>query len=261
MPGDAEAGPRLVAVHGFGACAAVWSDLRASLSRRFIVHTPDLPGHGGRPMPASFSLKGLARACAEGVSGPAVWLGWSLGGLVALKAAEVFPDKVRAVATVAMGPRFERTADWPRAMETRAVDAFAAELRADPDAALARFYVLQTRTRRGPDGDLARRLKFLASSGGRLSTVTLEATLGLLRGSDLRCAATRLKRPLLTILGSDDALVPAGVAEDLVKIDPDWRVEVIDGAGHAPFLSHPDEFQRRLTGFLATVVRPAVPTS
>ncbi len=77
----------------------------------------------------------------------------------------------------------------------------------------------------------------------------LEATLAILRDTDLRDEAANLACPVMAVLGEDDALVPHGVCEDLLRLNPLWRVEVIEAAGHVPFLSHPDAFVGLLQSF------------
>ena len=51
-------------------------------------------------------------------------------------------------------------------------------------------------------------------------------------------------------LGALDALVPCEVAGRLTQGRTDWSAAVIPGAGHAPFLSHPEAFLAELDGFL-----------
>src|SRR5690606_40237197 len=46
----------------------------------------------------------------------AIWLGWSLGGLVALHAALDRPAQVRGLAMLCATPRFVAAPDWPHAM-------------------------------------------------------------------------------------------------------------------------------------------------
>jgi magnesium chelatase accessory protein len=61
------AGPALLLVHGTGASSHSWRDMMPSLSERFTVVAPDLPGHGFTQMPASaqgLSLPGMAAGLA-----------------------------------------------------------------------------------------------------------------------------------------------------------------------------------------------------
>jgi pimeloyl-ACP methyl ester carboxylesterase len=100
------AGPPLVLVHGLGGTIENWRALAPALAARHRVVVPDLPGHGGSaPLPEPCDLDALAEAMgaiadAEEM-GNAVWVGHSLGGLVALHAAGLLPRAVRGVVLAA----------------------------------------------------------------------------------------------------------------------------------------------------------------
>jgi len=95
-------GPPLVLVHGLAGAAWNFTELAPLLARRRRVLVSDLPGHGGTaPLPAVASLGDLAAHVAlvaerEGMV-PAEVLGYSMGGVVALRLAAERPDAVSAV--------------------------------------------------------------------------------------------------------------------------------------------------------------------
>ncbi|HEX5173280.1 MAG TPA: alpha/beta fold hydrolase [Gaiellaceae bacterium] len=102
----AGAGPALVLVHGLGGTIENWLALAPPLAAGHRVLVPDLPGHGrSAPLPEARDLDALAEAVlatvdAEHVRG-AVWIGHSLGGAVALRAAALSPDAVRGIVLAA----------------------------------------------------------------------------------------------------------------------------------------------------------------
>jgi (E)-2-((N-methylformamido)methylene)succinate hydrolase len=86
------AGAPLLLVHGLGGGAANWRLLAPALAAGRRVIVPELPGHGGSaPLPAAPNVDAFADAVlavAEAEEAvPAPWVGHSLGGLVALRAA------------------------------------------------------------------------------------------------------------------------------------------------------------------------------
>jgi pimeloyl-ACP methyl ester carboxylesterase len=95
-------GEPLVLVHGLGGAACNWSGLVDALAGRHRLLVPELPGHGGSaPLPATpnllpFAKRVITLAEREGLL-PAVLVGHSLGGLVALRAARLYPDCVLGV--------------------------------------------------------------------------------------------------------------------------------------------------------------------
>lgn len=99
-------GPPLVLVHGLGGTIENWRALAPVLAARHRVLVPDLPGHGhSAPLPEARNVDPLAEAVlavadAEDVRS-GVWVGHSLGGVVALRAAALHPDSVRGLVLAA----------------------------------------------------------------------------------------------------------------------------------------------------------------
>jgi pimeloyl-ACP methyl ester carboxylesterase len=99
-------GTRLVLVHGLGGTIENWRALAPALAARHRVLVPDLPGHGGSSLLSEApDVDALANAVLEIADAEeirrAVWVGHSLGGLVALRAAVLRPDVVRGVVLAA----------------------------------------------------------------------------------------------------------------------------------------------------------------
>ncbi|MDE3190390.1 MAG: alpha/beta hydrolase [Acidobacteriota bacterium] len=99
-------GPPVVLVHGLGGMAANWRLVAPALAAGRRVIVPDLPGHGdsealdGVDSLDPFAEAVLAVAEAQGAR-PAPWIGHSLGGLVALRAAALRPDAVTGLVLAA----------------------------------------------------------------------------------------------------------------------------------------------------------------
>jgi malonyl-CoA O-methyltransferase len=136
----------------------------------------------------------------------AVYVGWSLGGQLAIELALREPDRVAGVITLCSNPCFVARDDWP-GMSQQAFDAFRAGVAADPIAALQRFDSLQVAGASAPR-ELLRRLRRL----GRVPDASdLSVGLEWLRLLDLRRSLAALTQPQLHVLASQDALVPANV--------------------------------------------------
>ena len=229
------AGADLVLIHGWGMNAAVWREWLPHLEPHWRVHRVDLPGHGASPWSGETSLDEWCAAVADSVPEGALWLGWSLGGQLALEAAR--RGWARAVVAVAANPRFVQAPDWPWAMELGVLDRFAAELRTDLDATVRRFLALQVQGGAAAGATL-RRLRRALAQAGVARPEALEAGLELLKTVDLRPALPQIEVPLVWILGGRDRLVPPALAPALARLRPDDAVHLLPEAGHAPFLSH-----------------------
>jgi pimeloyl-ACP methyl ester carboxylesterase len=100
------AGPSLVLVHGLGGTIENWRALAPPLAAGHRVLVPDLPGHGRSGLlPEARDVDALAAAVLAILDAEetrrAVWIGHSLGGLVALRAAVLQPDAARGIVLAA----------------------------------------------------------------------------------------------------------------------------------------------------------------
>ncbi len=258
--------PDLVLLPGWGLPATVLAPLVDALSARWCVHVLALADGA--------SLDALATQALAQAPSRAVWVGWSLGGMVAVAAARAAPQRVRAVAAIGSNLVFVAREDWPAAMPADEFAAFYAQVAADPVVALGRFAALVVRAAapalRGegamppipalcsegamPPTALEEHRGHgpLATKGAKADLRTLRAaidaapspdpalllhTLTALRDADLRGAT--LACPSLWLFGEYDALVPAAAAADIAHCLPGARTRIVAGAAHAPFLSAP----------------------
>lgn len=244
----------LVLIHGWGMNAGVWEILLDTLATRRRAHTLELPGHGGHPLHPPCAggpgvLDAWADACLRSAPPRALWLGWSLGGLVALAAALREPERVQGLVLMTATPRFLQAPDWPAAMPAETLARFHVELLADPGGTLSRFLALQVRGSDRARETLRRLRQDLASRPAPVPTA-LAVGLALLEGQDLRRDLARLRVPSLWLFGSHDTLVPAAAARHIAPLVPGGQLRVIAGAAHAPFLSHPAETSQAIERFL-----------
>jgi pimeloyl-[acyl-carrier protein] methyl ester esterase len=244
-------GPDLVLVHGWGLNGGIWDTLAPLLESGFRVTRVDLPGHGRSAWQGDEGLDGLARAVLECVPERAAWLGWSLGGLVAARAALTSPTRIERLLLVASTPSFVSRPGWPAAMAPGLLEAFARDLQRDYLRTLQRFLALQVR---GSDAAevVLRELRARLLQHGQPAPEALMAGLDILSTTDLRERFAGIACPVLLLMGTRDTLVPAAAALPAADLLPDARVELIDGAGHAPFLARP----AAVAGIIGDFLRP-----
>ncbi len=247
--GQEGSGPTAVLIHGWGFDPGIWQPLCEALGPRQVV-LPALPGHGGRGDGERLAdPSAAARAVEEQLPADLVepvWIGWSLGGLVALALAARWRGPQRLV-LVSATPRFTVADQWHSALERTALAAFAAELERDRPALERHFAALCTDGARAP-GRLRRQLLArMDASPAALSG--LRAGLQALDAGDLRTAWAGLDAPVAAWMARHDPLVPAGAADALMALRPDARMRTSDG-GHASWLEDP----QALAGFVEEVM-------
>jgi len=88
-------------------------------------------------------------------------------------------------------------------------------------------------------------------TGGRLPEPdTALRTLDTLVSSDLRSLLPEIDVPVLLVHGSEDTITLPGASWYMVGHIPHAVLEIMDGTGHAPFLSRPGDFNSRLCSFV-----------
>jgi len=249
------AGPELVLVHGWGLHGGIWDQFVPLLAENFRITCVDLPGHGRSGWQGEGTLDAMTEAVLSVVPTPAAWLGWSLGGLVAARAALLAPGKVTALVMIASTPCFVRKPGWQSAMLPVLLDTFAAELAQDYVRTLNRFLALQVRGSNGY-GEVLKTLRALLLAYGEPDAAGLRAGLEILRTADLRDRLGDIDCPTLLLMGERDTLVPVNAGHAASKLFPDARLEVIAGAGHAPFLVAPKVVAGRIYNFLCENIAP-----
>ena len=226
---------RVVLVHSALGDSRLWRRQAGALRERFDVVAPDLPGWGKTPMPAEpFSFVEAVAALL-----PAMLVGNSFGGAVALRTALAHPELVERLVLIASGvPAW----DWTEELR----DYFAAEEAAidagDLDAATEvnlEFWVapehrdeVRPQQRRSLD----------------LQTVHPEPEV---HWPELAPLAT-LTMPTLVVVGDRDKADFQAISHHLAAEIPGAELAVVEGAGHLVGLDRPDELNALLLEFLST---------
>jgi pimeloyl-[acyl-carrier protein] methyl ester esterase len=259
-------GAPLLLIHGWGMHGGLWGEVVSNLAQDFCVQVVDLPGHGlsGKwetesaqsacgthsPLTAHHSpIDAIVAELSARFAPPLTVCGWSLGGQIALRWAQLEPQKIQRLMLVSSTPCFAQRADWLEAMPLDTLAEFAAALTDNPTQTLRRFVALQTR---GSDNEraLLTRLRNELFVHGEPDVSALQSGLEILRDCDLRDALPNITQPALVIAGERDTLTPPQASEYMAMHLPHAKLSLIQGAAHAPFLSHPEIFVEHLKKFL-----------
>ncbi len=238
-------GPDWLLLHGWGLHSGVWSGIEEGLAASRRVTLVDLPGHGRSRSTAAGGLADAAAEAADWLQPGSVVMGWSLGGLLALRMALDRPEHIAGLVLVAATPRFVQGPDWPHAVAPDVLEGFRTELAADHQRTLNRFLALQARGSETARED-TRRLREQLREGGEPEPDGLARGLEWLADSDLRAELGAIDVPVHLIGGERDTLVPPAALEATAADLERAMVSVIPGAGHAPFISHRAAFLETL---------------
>ena len=233
---DADALRRVVLAHGFTQTARSWE----VFERLLRTHQPDLetmavdlPGHGDAPPPADADLWSSAGRLVD-VGGVGTYVGYSMGGRVALHAALAAPDAVHRL--VLIGATAGIDDDDERQARLEADDRLADHIEVVGVPAFI-------------DEWLANPLFSGLTEGAALRSDRLRNTSAGLSAS-LRATGTGTQTPLWDRLGEVEcpALVLVGEHDEkftelgrrLVAAQPDAELVIVPDAGHSVHLEQPE---------------------
>lgn len=227
-------------LHGWGMNASIFQPLQNSLSGCRRISGFDLPGYGGSPWQSGISFENQAAGIAAKLPAGTL-IGWSMGGLYATEIVRQNPERFSRLILVCSNPCFVYREDWRCAVKESVFDEFADNLAKGWPSTIRRFLTLQMlgdKNARPLIRDLVKNIQ----ATGEPDAEVLRYGLDLLKTYDGRSALAEIDIPVKMVLGKRDPLVPASLAKEILKVNPRIQVELIPGAAHAPFLSHPDLF-------------------
>ncbi len=222
-------GPPLLMVHGFRSSARFFRPMMRSLSDRWYVVAPDLPGHGDSEpwdpeedvveqwvlLEGFLKALGLVRMDA---------IGSSRGGAVALQLAAHRPEAVSRLVLIAAPtkPFQVGTLDVRKMLVDEGV--LTDDLLREMGRTMMASRGYEQARRRAVEADALER--------------------------DLRPIMGMVKAPTLIIWGSEDRTIPVEMGLELLAGIPDSRMRLVGGAGHVPMLDKPEEMLALIRTFL-----------
>lgn len=244
-------GPDLVLIHGFAMNSIFLKPLAEQLAHHYRVHLFDLPGFGTAfQTPLQDHPKALAEYLLKYLPPKAIWIGWSLGGLIASWIAIHHPKHVHTLINIATSPYFLADLNWP-GISQEAFITFSQNLKQDYAKTLIRFLNLQLANTDSSKKWL-QKLKQIIKHQPYPSHETLDAAIKIIANTNLREKIHKIQIPCLYLFGEKDRLVSAGIAKKLAS--KNIKTHILPEAAHLPFLSHPEDFLSTLKLFLGTHV-------
>lgn len=248
-------GPDLVLLHGWGMNGAVWQQSVETLSQHYCVHVVDLPGFGLSHQSHFTTIEDLTAQVLQDAPERAIWLGWSLGGLVASHIVLHHSQRAQGLISVASSPCFSaqpasrdtEQAPW-RGIQAKVLTAFTTQLMDDFQLTIERFMALQAMGSPSARQDV-KTLKKAVLSRPSPNPQSLLSGLKLLADLDYRAQLPHIKVPTLRLYGRLDGLVPVKVAEDVAQLMPDSQSHVFSQSSHAPFMTEHEAFCQQVIAF------------
>jgi pimeloyl-[acyl-carrier protein] methyl ester esterase len=229
----------LVFLHGWGTDSSAWKHQADYFSKKHNIETPDIMScPRKRASKNDFDLDSRFRG---NDSSAAVLVGWSYGGMVAMDYAAKNPSRVRALVLTGCSPKFtdgmsiavirnikrNLGRDFKKTMED-CYSTFFSDKEADFKKRFISEQIL-------PDKDIAMRI--------------LHELLTL----DQRYILGGIKIPTLIVHGDKDTVCPLAGARSLHEGIKDSGIFILKDAGHMPFYTRPEEFNKIVEEFIGTL--------
>ncbi|MGH7266196.1 MAG: alpha/beta fold hydrolase [Candidatus Rokuibacteriota bacterium] len=238
-------GPPLVFFHGPWGLS--WDPFLEELSRSFTVYAPEHPGTTPDRPDDVYHLDGvwdLALCYDElldglGLSKPA-FVGHSFGGMVACEVVALCPGRAARLALIDPLGFWRDDAPVVNWMLSHAGD-LPGQIFRDADGGAARRMFAQAED---AEARVVERVRLTWAMGATGKFIWPIPDKGLTK------RIHRIRVPTLVIWGKEDRLVPAVYAEEFARRIVGARVEIVDGAGHAPHLEQGEPVARLVCEFL-----------
>jgi len=233
-------GRAIVLIHGWAMHTGIWRKFAQQLAQNYQVICLDLPGHGLSEPVEPYTLEKITEALiAVMPKFPVCVLGWSLGATVAMALTAYYPLRVNSLIILAGNPRFVQEPNWA-GVKSELLRDFANNLQLNCQQTLIRFLALQVNQL--PEGKrILKGLKKAVQECDTPAESVLQSGLDILKQADLRELLIALTCPVNIIMGDRDTLIPVQASQDIKRIKPEVEINIVKGAGHVPFLSHPSQ--------------------
>ncbi len=246
---DVGAGLPIVLGHAFLCDGTMWRYQLPDLAARYRVLVPDLRGHGrSGPAERSFSLYDLVEDAVAVLDAArverAVWCGLSIGGMVAMRAALVRPDRVAALVLLDTDAGAEKPV--PRA-KLRAMGLGVRTVGVGPFVPTIARMMFGATTRR-------ERAELVDAWERTVETMRVPSLLrcldAILRRDSVLERLPEIEVSALVVVGEEDRTLPPGVARRIHERLRRSRFEVVAGAGHLAALERPEPVTRAILEFV-----------
>ena len=239
-------GPAVVFANSLGTDFRLWDQILPYLPKDLRVIRYDKRGHGlSSCPPAPYTMGSLIHDAERLLDRldvrECVFVGLSIGGMIAQGLAAKRLDLVRAVVLSNTGPKIGTRELW----KDRIAMVQTQGLTAMSDAIMERWF--SRPFRESPAVTPWRRMVETTPPDGYMGCSAA------ISGTDFFGTTAALRLPALVIAGSEDGSTPPDLLRDLADLIPGARYELIRGAGHLPCVEKPEVFGPLLAGFLRDI--------
>ncbi len=225
----------LIFFHGWGFDHRIWFVLLPQLNDFYTCYLVDLPGFG---QTVHMSWQEFNQQLLKLLPKKFAVLGWSLGGLYALRLLLAAHEHISHLLLVATSPCFIANVQWP-GISRPIMNNFIQSFHKQPQQTILDFIKLQL--------DRSESIEM-----NNMNYAALADGLQILSTWDLRSLLIQYeryhKKPICCIFGKRDKIITYKTMTAMHEIYPSWQYNIINNAAHMPFLTM--DFITILRGFI-----------
>ena len=187
----------------------------------------------------------IAKHLSTNLTDSSIVVGWSLGGIMAIQLASLFPEKVRKLILLSSSPRFSQDKGWKGIGRNEAIK-FLNLAKSDIKYLFDYFLFLVSYP------NVITRYKTLLINhliDWQTNKNYLIKYLEILFEVDVRELYKSIKVPIFHLIGRKDPIVQPNSAE-LIRLNNRTKIHLISKGGHIIFLSHEKECKEQLIRFI-----------
>ena len=239
----------VVFANSLGTDFRVWDKVVALLPAGLRIIRYDKRGHGLSDCPprgtwgmGDHVLDAAAVMDALGAK-DAVFVGLSIGGMIAQGLSAERPDLIRGMVLCDTGAKIGSPEMWEQRIEAIEAGGIAAL----QDAILERWFTKAFREGQAGEFAIWRNMLVRTSLDGYVGSCQA------IRDTDLRESTSRLRIPTLAICGDQDESTPPDLVRETAASIPGAEFQLIRGAGHIPGVEQPEMTATAIRNFLKRI--------
>src|SRR5271169_2682500 len=246
-------GPRtglpVILIHGFPFSKEMWKPQVDALHQEFYVVTYDIRGHGASDVgdgqySIEYFVDDLIALLDHLKISRAIAVGLSMGGYIALRAIERYPDRFRGL--VLCDTKSEADNNEGKIRRMSQIKSIKTEgLKNFAEGFLKNIFYEKTFQKNPGAIDLIKNI--IEASNPLAVTGTL---LALAARTDTTSILYLIKVPTLILVGKHDTTTPPSAANAMKEKIPNASLHIIQHAGHLSNLENPEEFNKHLLEYL-----------
>ncbi|MES0372290.1 MAG: alpha/beta fold hydrolase, partial [Mariprofundaceae bacterium] len=236
----------MIFLHGWGQSKQVWHRQMEAFPEALFLN---LPGHGDTAEDSNW-IEAVGNQLPDS---PSMIVGWSMGGMVAMQLALQYPEKIAGLVLVSTTPLFCQQEGWESGCNSELFEAFENGVQSNSAKTMSRFFAMMLHGNELSRSEYNQIAREAIDRSTPPSITTLKTGLEYLAKTDLRKALGKLNQPTFIVHGSDDAIIPVAAGQFLAEHIPDSQWHIFEQCGHAPFLTHTNEFNELAERWCLTI--------